>query len=140
MQFENYGQITSHLCESVISRLGERPDVRIDQGFSNVSCSAYVNVTLYELDDDGDQIEELDECKVRFSDHADHYGSDQSFNFNDLFPEDEINEFDEYEFTTIDDLDLNEMIKNAVTYVESFLRNVPAKSTHQRGIHNAGTL
>ena len=70
MQFDDYGQITSHLCDAVISRLAERPEVRIDRGYSNVSCSAYITVTVYELDDNGDQIEEINECKVRFSDHS----------------------------------------------------------------------
>ena len=119
MQFDDYGQITGHLCDAVISRLGERPEVRIDRGYSNVSCSAYITVTVYELDENGDQYEELDECKVRFSDHPDRYGSDQSFNFNDLVPRDEINEFNEYEFTEIDDWRIDEMIESAVAFIRS---------------------
>ena len=120
MQFDDYGQVTSHLCDMVISRLGEHPEIRIDRGYSNVSCSAYINVTVYELDDNGDQYEELDECKVRFSNHADRHGSDQSFNFNDLVPRDEINEFNEYEFTEIDDWRIEKMIKSAVEFIQTY--------------------
>ena len=58
MQFDDYGQITEHLCDAVISRLAERPEVRIDRGYSNVSCSAYITVTVYELDDTATRIEE----------------------------------------------------------------------------------
>ena len=67
----------------------------------------------------GDQIEEINECKVRFSDHSDRYGSDMSFNFNDLLPEDEIDEFGEYDCTAIDDWRIDEMIKSAVAFIRS---------------------
>ena len=56
---------------------------------------------------------------MRFSDHSDRYGSDMSFNFNDLLPEDEITECGTYEFTDIDDWRLDEMIKSAVAFIRS---------------------
>ena len=119
MQFDDYGQITEHLCDAVISRLAERPEVRIDRGYSNVSCSAYITVTVYELDDDGDQDEERYSYKVRFSDHPDRFGSDLPFDLNDLVPRNEIDECGTYEFTDIDDWRIEEMIKSAVAFIRS---------------------
>ena len=121
MQFGDYGEVTSHLCDTVISRLGEHPEVRIDRGYSNVSCSAYINVTVYELDDDGDRDEERYSYKVRFSDHPDHYGSDLSFDLNDLVPHNEVTECGTYEFTEIDDWRLEEMIKSAVAFIQPYI-------------------
>ena len=119
MQFNDYGQIPGHLCDAVISRLGERPEVRIDRGYSNVSCSAYINVTVYELDDDGGQDEERYSYRVRFSDHPDRFGSDLSFDLNDLGPRTEIDECGTYEFIDIDDWRIDEMIESAVAFIRS---------------------
>ena len=47
------------------------------------------------------------------------YGSEMSFNLNDLVPHDEITECGTYEFTDIDDWRLDEMIKSAVAFIRS---------------------
>ena len=74
---------------------------------------------MYELDDDGDQDEERYSYKVRFSDHPDRFGSDLSFDLNDLVPRNEIDECGTYEFTDIDDWRLAKMIKSAVAFIRS---------------------
>lgn len=116
MKFADYAELTSHLVDCVIATLPERPEVSIDDGYSNVSCSAYVNVTFWELDEDGEQFDTFGGCKVRFSDHGDRYGSDLSIRFDDVLDSDEIGDIE------IADWRIDDMVAEAVTFIEKELK------------------
>lgn len=71
-QFETLPEMTAELAFDLVERLRADPRLVASFGASNISCSRYVEVTI--MDEEACDI--LDEVKIRFSDHADHYGSD----------------------------------------------------------------
>ncbi|WP_438852967.1 hypothetical protein [Brevundimonas nasdae] len=77
--FENYPDLTSDMAFALISRLKGRAGLNSEFGMSNQSCSAYVNITAYDAED-----EYLGEFKVRFSDHVDRHGADITVRIDDL--------------------------------------------------------
>lgn len=93
--FANYPALTSDLAFALIERLNGTEGLNAVFGMSNQSCSAYANVTAYDADEDY-----LGEFKVRFSDHADRYGSDITIRIDDLC-EDVTDEDGEYVEVTI---------------------------------------
>lgn len=111
MIFNNYDDLTSHLVEAVITALPKRPEISADAGYSNVSCSAYVSVTFWEIDEDGDQFDTFGGCKVRFSDHGDRYGSDLSIRFDSALDNDELGAVE------LADWRIDEMVSEAVAFV-----------------------
>lgn len=112
MKFNNYPEISAHLVDCVVSALPKRPEFEVEEGFSNVSCSAYVNVVFWELDEDGDQLDAIGDCKVRFSDHGDRYGSDLSLRFDDVLDSDELGDVE------LADWRIEEMVAQAVAFIE----------------------
>ena len=117
MKFDNYNDLTAHLVESVIAALPSRPEISVEEGYSNVSCSAYVNVYFWELDEDGDQFDTFGGCKVRFSDHGDRYGSDMSILFNNVLDSDELGD------VVLADWRIEEMVTEAVAFIEKQLKD-----------------
>lgn len=115
MKFKTYTQISQHLVDAVILHIGDRQDISVKPGYSNVSCSSYINVDFFAADEDGDYFDIIGGCKVRFSDHRDNYGSDKSIRFDDL-----VTECDhEYE---IADEELTSMVSEAVEFILSSLK------------------
>lgn len=106
--FENYGELTADLAFDLIDRIEALGNDNIEAQFgaSNQSCSAYVNVAL--LDDDGDEVETF---KVRFSDHADRYGSDVTFRIEDVVVS--IEEDGEYIETQIEEAAYSGILQEA---------------------------
>ena len=117
MKFDNYNDLTTHLVEAVIAALPSRPEISVEEGYSNVSCSAYVNVVFWELDEDGDQCETLGGCKVRISDHGDRYGSDLTIRFDNVLDSDELGD------VVLADWRIEEMVTEAVTFIEKQLKD-----------------
>lgn len=116
MKFDNYNELTAHLVDAVIAALPNRPEISAKEGYSNVSCSAYVNIEFWELDEDGDQFDAFGGCKVRFSDHGDRYGSDLSIRFDNVLDSDEIDDVE------LADWRIEEMVAEAVTFIEKELK------------------
>jgi hypothetical protein len=81
--FANYPELTSSLAHDLIDMITAHDfsglDITAAFGLSNISPSAYVEFSVY--GDDGDLVAET---KVRFSDHADRYGSDITIRIDDL--------------------------------------------------------
>lgn len=111
MIFTNYDELTTELVDRVEAAIADRTDMHVKRGFSNQSCSAYVNVEFVELDEDGDVMDILGDCKVRFSDHADRYGSDLSIRFDDKLDSDEHGNVD------LADWRMDEMVSEAVAFI-----------------------
>lgn len=111
MIFSDYNELTSELTDRVASALANRPDMDIKTGHSNQSCSAYVNFDFMEADEDGDYLDSFGGCKVRFSDHADRYGSDITIRFNDALDNDEAGNVD------LADWRMDEMVAEAIAFV-----------------------
>ena len=74
MGFKNYPDLTTDLIEvaepRIKSLVGDDVEISTKTSVSNVSPSAYIEVTLWRDDDI------LDTLKIRVSDHADRYGAD----------------------------------------------------------------
>lgn len=102
-----YNEITSMLQDATISALAGL-GIEASRGLSNQSCSAYVVVA--KCDEDGDIFEEF---KIRFSDHADRYGSDLTIRI-DGSVEDEFDEFGEWVSSSIEAWKAEEMVNEAV--------------------------
>lgn len=111
MKFNDYDELTSHLIAEVISALPARADVAVEEGYSNVSCSAYLNVVFWELDEDGEKFDALGGCKVRFSNHSDRYGSDLSIRFDHLLDSDELYDVE------LADWRIEEMVAEAIEFI-----------------------
>lgn len=95
MQFANYPELTNAMADDLIERLIQR-GLRARFGASNQSCSRYVTASVEDEDD------EIEEFKIRFSDHADRYGSDLTIRIDSLV-ETIVDEFGDYEATQIED-------------------------------------
>ena len=108
--FENYPDLTADLAFNLIERLGLGEDAF---GFSNQSCSAYVNVTARDEED-----EYLGEFKVRFSDHADRHGSDITIRIDDLV--ETVEEDGEYVEIRITDEQYQTALARAAAAVAAF--------------------
>ena len=108
--FENFPALTSELAFDLIDALNGRDNLRAQFGSSNQSCSAYVNVTIE--DAEGDYV---DEFKVRFSDHADRYGSDLTIRIDHLV--DVIDDDGEYVETRIEEWRYEEALAQALAAV-----------------------
>ena len=113
MTFNDYNELTEELVERVIAAIASNSEMEAKRGFSNQSCSAYVNVEFVELDEDGDAIDILGDCKVRFSDHADRYGSDLSIRFDDKLDADDLGN------VSLGDHRMDEMVTEAVAFIKS---------------------
>lgn len=116
MTFNDYADLTHNLIEAVIARIPASPEMTVKLGYSNISCSAYVNVTFWSLDEDGDQDDCFGGCKVRFSDHADRNGSDLTIRFDDVLDSDELGEVE------LADWRIEEMVGQAVAVIERNLK------------------
>lgn len=115
-RFENYGELTSSLAFDLIEILKSDDRLSVKFGFSNVSCSAYVNIDV--MDEDGDYVEDGD-FKVRFSDHSDRYGSDISIRIEDRV--EVIEDEGEYIAVKISAEDYAEMLADAEKAVANFV-------------------
>lgn len=113
--FETYPDLSEALVDMVVSKFSGRNDLEVKRGFSNQSCSAYVNASSWSLDGDGDQEEMIDDCKIRFSDHSDRYGADLSIQFNDYLDSDVVGNVE------IADWRMAEMVDVAVKYINEVL-------------------
>lgn len=112
--FTNFPELTSDLAFALIDRLSADATLSVEFGKSNQSCSAYVNVTI--IDNEGDLGEEF---KVRFSDHADRYGSDVTIRIDDQV--DVIEDDGDYAETRMEDWRYEEALDRAVAAVEAFV-------------------
>ncbi len=115
MIFENYRELGDHLISQTVNKLPHRDDIEYDLGYSNVSASVYLEVTLWELDEDGDPWEAIGGCNVRFSDHADRYGSDKSIRYDNQLTN------DEYGHVEIPDYKIDQLVDDAVEFIKSEL-------------------
>ena len=68
MKLDTIKEITNHMLEKMAEAFSDRPEIEIEIGYSDVSCSAYINANFWELDEDGEQVEILGSCKVSFKD------------------------------------------------------------------------
>lgn len=116
MKFNDYNDLTVHLVDAVVAALPKRPEIEVKEGYSNVSCSAYVNITFWELDEDGDQFATFGGCKVRFSDHGDRYGSDLSIRFDGVLDSDDLGDVE------LADWRIKDMVAEAVAFFEKQLK------------------
>jgi hypothetical protein len=115
--FANYPELTSELMFDLIDRVNALAidDVSVSLGASNQSCSRYVSVRAEEADE---------EFKVRFSDHADRYGSDITIRIDDLV---EVIEDDgEFVNVTIEDWRYADALNRGEAAVRSFLAGLEA--------------
>jgi len=82
IRFDGLDDLSSAVINDVYKQLEQfkSSTIYIETGFSNVSCSAYINIQIY---DDNDQLEE--ELKIRVSDHQDKYGSDITYFINSIY-------------------------------------------------------
>lgn len=113
-RFENFPALTSELAFDLIDRLNGEANVRAEFGASNQSCSRYVNVSVQ--DEEGDEIEEF---KVRFSDHDDRYGSDITVRIDTLI--ETIEDQGEYIATEIEDYRYEDALTEALEAVRKFV-------------------
>ena len=77
MTFKNLPELADALmlaAQAKIDAMVFAGETRTSRGYSNQSCSSYLTVTQDYLDADGDEAQTT--FKLRFSDHADRYGSD----------------------------------------------------------------
>lgn len=116
MKFNDYREVTVYLVGETVAALPDLPNVSVEEGYSNISCSAYVNVDFWELDEDGDQSETFGACKVRFSDHRDFHGSDLTIRFDGELANDELGN------VQLDDQHIAEMVTEAVAFIENQLK------------------
>ena len=110
MIFFTYDELTDSILDRVEAAIEGRPEIEVKCSYSNVSCSAYLNVRFIGDDDDI-----FGGCKIRFSDHRDRYGSDLSVRF-DHFINDDLDRDDPDEIF-IDDFDIDYMVKKAVDFI-----------------------
>lgn len=96
-RFQNFDELTEAFVRETIKALPS--SVRATLGFSNQSCSAYLNVSADVLDEDGDEVVET--FKLRFSDHDDRYGADKTIRIEKFVTE--IVDDGEYEGVEIED-------------------------------------
>lgn len=119
-RFDNFPALTESLAYDLtdaVEALGLE-DVTVSVGFSNQSCSSYVTVERMTEDEDGD--EDFEEIKIRFSDHADRYGSDMTLRIDDKV--ETITEDGEYVAIEIDPATFSALIAQAMTEVEQFIK------------------
>lgn len=119
--FENYGDLTSAMAFELIENINKATFagriVSADFGFSNQSCSAYVNITV----EDGDG-EYLDDYKIRFSDHTDRYGADITLRIDSVV--DDVYDDGEYVQTEISANAYGEMLADAMTSLRQRLESI----------------
>lgn len=115
MRCDTYIEITETLQDrtmDAIRALGFAAEL----GWSNVSCSRYVNVVIRpELtDEDGWTVEDGEEVifKIRFSNHDDYHGSDLTIRFEHLTRE-AVDAYGDVELE-LEDWMIDEMIAEAV--------------------------
>jgi hypothetical protein len=113
-RFQNFPELTSELAFDLIERLRSDEAIRVDFGASNQSCSRYVNVSVE--DEDGDEIEEF---KVRFSDHDDRHGSDITIRIDHLI--ETIEDDGEYIAVEIEDYRYEDALNAAVEATRKFI-------------------
>jgi hypothetical protein len=116
--FDTTPDLSNELADAVESKLTglNLKDVEISTSTSNVSPSSYVNVSFVELDEDGDVVDTLDEFKLRFSDHADRYGSNETIRFDDKI--EDIEEDGDYVETSIPSWQFEEMVNKGVSLIQ----------------------
>lgn len=116
--FKNYRDLTSSLAFDLRDRIRASDwrslEVDGEYGASNVSCSAYLEVSVE--DEDADLYESF---KIRFSDHSDYHGSDVIFRINDKITVDECD--GEYVSTQIESTDYEQILSDAMVAVERFI-------------------
>lgn len=117
MKYHDYKELTDHLAITVMDALPNCPEIEAELGYSNVSCSAYVNVTFWDIDEDGDRSEGYGGCKVRFSDHRDRYDSDLSIRFDDVLGSDVPGNVD------LADWRIEEMVERAVAFIKKEMKD-----------------
>lgn len=112
MTANDCADLTDTLRDAVIDHFADRPEIEFKLGHSNVSCSAYLEVRFMAEDGDGDLIDIIGGCKLRFSDHADRYGSDLTIRIDEAFDIEEGNEVE------LADWRVGEMVNEAVAFIE----------------------
>lgn len=117
--FRNYDELTTALVAATIERVATHPAIKVAAGYSNVSSSAYVNVELWSLDEDGDRDDVIDEIKVRFSDHGDRYGSDVTLRIDELV--EDIEDDGEHIETRISTEDFDALVVQALAAINEFI-------------------
>ena len=76
--FETHADLCSAIACAVSDALPKCNELEAGRSHSNQSVSAYLNVTFWNIDDDGDRFDSFGGFKLRVSDHADRYGSDMT--------------------------------------------------------------
>lgn len=102
----NLIDIARQLQDATVAALNAR-GIETERNASNVLCLLYV-VVKKEVGD------EFEEFKIRFSDHADRYGSDLTIRIDGSI-EDEFDEFGEWVSSSIEAWKAEEMVKEAVS-------------------------
>lgn len=129
IHFDNYDELTGALVEATIALVrgsSWSAEVSVRQGFSNVSCSAYVEVSF--LDDDGDYLATADEretFKLRYSNHGDRYGSDRTVRFEHLI-ENSDDEDDDCTGCDIEGWRFDDLIAEGFATIKAFHDEVTA--------------
>lgn len=114
--FKNFPELTATLAFDLIDSINaldiDGRTVIADFGGSNVSCSSYVTVSIYEGEDD----EFVSETKVRFSDHADYHGSDITYRIDDKV--EAVYDDGDYVETRIEEEAYEAILAEAMAFVE----------------------
>ena len=110
-RFSNYPELTSALAFDLIDAIeaadwGAR-EITAEYGASGQSCSRYVEISVYNEDDDFN-----DDFKIRFSDHGDRHGSDVTLRIDDKIQT--IEDEGAYIATEIDAADYAALITEAM--------------------------
>jgi hypothetical protein len=118
-RYDNFPALTSDLAYTLIDALkADGIDSRF--GLSGQSCSAYVEVHVYDADGDG-----IGEVKARFSDHADQHGSDFTMRIDNLV--DTIEDDGEYIATEIEEYKFDKLVADAKAQVLSLIAEIRAE-------------
>lgn len=112
-RFKDFQELTTDLAFDLRERLASDERLVVEFGASNQSCSAYLNISLFEDD------ELLDDFKVRFSDHPDRHGSDITIRIDHLITA--IENDGEYVATEIAADDYEAALANAMAAVNRFI-------------------
>lgn len=116
--FDNYPDMILEIIMDVEARLAssiiENVDIQISSSCSNVSCSHYIEADFI-VDD-----EYVDAFKLRYSDHADRYGSDLTIRVEEVAQGRYVD--GDYVDTQIDESDFEALVAGGVDAIVAVAR------------------
>jgi hypothetical protein len=119
-RFKNFPELTAEMAFSLINDL-KADGIDSDFGMSNQSCSAYVEISVYDEDDNY-----LDDVRARFSDHSDRHGSDFTIRIDQLIRT--VEEDGEYVATEINEEAFAKAVADAKELCVEMIKKVRANA------------